>query len=326
MASTIRGFVQGPKSPFDPPSLLYQIIFYPFQTFICSLYSFLLLLRGTALQPPPFSSRIRLVCISDTHTHKLTSLPDGDILIHAGDLTNQGTISEIQEQIDWLSSLPHKYKIAIAGNHDSFFDPRSRRKEDKGKSLHWGDVCYLQHSKIDLKFPEQLNRQLTLYGAPQIPQCGGADFAFQYQRGEDAWSGTIPKETDILITHSPPKYHLDLPARLGCEYLLKEVWKIQPKVHVFGHVHAGYGQKSVFWDQGQQAFERLCARNSSWYLIGWISFSLWLDMARVLWYGVQGIIWTRIWGGHENGGIMINASLTYRNTGRLENPPQVFDI
>lgn len=326
MASTIKKFIQGPESPFDPPSLLYQLVFYPFKTFIRYLYYLLLFLRGPALYPPPLSSRIRLVCISDTHNQKSTSIPDGDVLVHAGDLTNQGTVSEIQEQINWLSSLPHPHKIAIAGNHDSFFDPRSRHKEDRGHSIKWGTVYYLQHSSITLKFPAQLNRQLTFYGAPQIPQCGGADFAFQYQRSEDAWSGTISRETDVLITHSPPKHHLDLPAALGCEYLLKEIWKIRPKVHVFGHVHAGYGQKSVFWDNGQQAFERLCARENPGYLIGLVSISLWIDVARVLWYGVQGIIWSRIWGGQGDGGIMVNASLTYNNTGKLGNLPHILDI
>lgn len=326
MASIIREFVQGPDSPFEPPSLLFLLMFHPFKTIIQYLYSFLLFLHGPAICPPPSSSCIRLVCISDTHTHKPTSIPDGDVLVHAGDLSNHGSVSEIQEQVDWLSSLPHRHKIVIAGNHDSFFDPRSRRDEDHGKSIQWGNVHYLQHSTAVINFPQHFNRRLTFYGAPQIPQCGGKDFAFQYQRGNDAWSGTIPKETDVLVTHSPPRHHLDLPAGIGCDFLLKEIWKVHPKIHVFGHAHAGYGKQSVFWRKEQQAYERLCDRESSWFFKNVISVSMWLDIAQLLWYGIKGIIWSRVWGGDEGGGIMVNASLMYRSTGKLGNRPQVLDI
>lgn len=38
--------------------------------------------------------RTRIVCISDTHNCTV-KLPKGDVLIHAGDLTNQGSYSEV---------------------------------------------------------------------------------------------------------------------------------------------------------------------------------------------------------------------------------------
>lgn len=48
--------------------------------------------------PPPAtttqSRRTRFVCISDTHNRPV-KLPKGDVLIHAGDLTNQGSYSEV---------------------------------------------------------------------------------------------------------------------------------------------------------------------------------------------------------------------------------------
>lgn len=187
-----------------------------------------------------------MLCISDTHCQKPTFLPAADLLIHAGDLTNEGTTNEIQEQVDWLARLDYKYKIVIAGNHDSFFDPRSRRQKDKGRGVQWPEpehgVHYLQHSSVTIRFPDRGGRELKVYGAPQIPACGGAEFAFQYTRGQDAWSGTIPYDTDILVTHSPPRHHLDLPRGMGCEWLLKEVWKVRPRLHVSGHVHCGHGR------------------------------------------------------------------------------------
>ena len=54
-------------------------------------------------------TRLDLVCISDTHTAKIL-LPEGDILIHAGDLTYKGKTSEIKDQLDWLSSYKNYFK------------------------------------------------------------------------------------------------------------------------------------------------------------------------------------------------------------------------
>ena len=42
-------------------------------------------------------------------------IPHGDILIHAGDFSNAGCVSEVKNFNKWLGSLPHKHKIVIAG-------------------------------------------------------------------------------------------------------------------------------------------------------------------------------------------------------------------
>ncbi|KAK4917407.1 hypothetical protein LTR28_013297, partial [Elasticomyces elasticus] len=224
-----------PSTPFDPPSTLHLILSSPLKLFLRLSYRFVSSLRSPP-QPPPFP--IRVVCLSDTHCSIPTEVPAGDLLVHAGDLSNAGTPSELQSQIDWLDSLPHRHKVVIAGNHDSYLDPRSRTTlapSDQVSTLDWKSLHYLQHSPITLTFPEHDERKLTVYGAPHIPACGGGAFAFQYPRGTDAWSDTLPKDLDVLLTHAPPKYHLDLPAALGCEWLLKEVWRVKPRLHIFGH-------------------------------------------------------------------------------------------
>jgi predicted phosphohydrolase len=315
-----------PSSPFDPPTIIYSILSSPLKFTVSHIYHLVLLLRGPSFQLSPRPQRIRLVCIADTHNHKPFSIPPGDVLVHAGDLTNLGTVDEIQEHVDWLNSFEHEEKIVIAGNHDSWCDPRSRRKEDDGKEVNWGNLHYLQHSSITLRFPKHGNRQLEFYGAPQIPACGGDDFAFQYERHEDIWFSAIPQSTDILITHTPPRHHLDLPTGLGCAHLLKEVWRVRPKVHIFGHVHAGYGRENVFWDEGQNAYERVCARPDTGIVNDMIDLAAWVDFARVIWYGILGILWSRLWRGDGTGGLMVNASLMYRDTGRLGNKPQVVEM
>ena len=337
-----------PESPFEPPPFPYRFLSSPVKYIAQTLYKAVLYIRGTPRLDTSSGPVIRLVCISDTHTNKPDGLPTGDVLIHAGDLTNNGTVAEIQDQIDWLSTLPFKHKLVICGNHDSafslsdssllnghrtvtltrkgFFDPRSRRNEESDKSIDWKGVHYLQHSSLKLEFTDSANRQLSFYGAPQIPRCGGKEFAFQYRRTDDAWSDTVPLETDVLITHSPPRYHLDLPAGLGCEFLLQEVWSVRPKVHVFGHVHAGYGREYLAWNYAQRIYEKLSARKEKGVVRDVIAASAWMGIIRLAFFGALDILWSRVWKGTGRGTILVNSSLMYRSTGTLRNPAHVVDI
>ena len=62
------------------------------------------------------SSSLSIVCISDTHNDDCAKfIPDGDILVHAGDMTDDGTVEELQTAFDWICSLPHKVKVIVAG-------------------------------------------------------------------------------------------------------------------------------------------------------------------------------------------------------------------
>jgi hypothetical protein len=162
------------KVIWEPPTPLDRLLDSPLRWVIQIVQSVLLFLRGPPFKPPRNKPAIKVVCISDTHTNTL-SIPNGDLLIHCGDLTNAGTVEEIQKQLDWLASLPHREKIVIAGNHDSYFDPKSRREQDKGKTLNLRNLHYLQNKAITLKFKG--GRKLNFYGAPDIPACGGSDFA-----------------------------------------------------------------------------------------------------------------------------------------------------
>ena len=314
----IRALFAGPKTPFQPPPLGYRVLSSPLHFVLSLIHRAFVLLRGAA---PPRQPPIRVVCISDTHTYT-PSLPAGNLLIHAGDLTNAGTLSEIQAQINWLDAQPFTHIVAIAGNHDSFFDPRSRAPSDRGRSADFKRVHYLQHSRLSLKFPDHDRRELVLYGAPQIPACGGDEMAFQYSRDDDAWSGTVPDDVDILVTHTPPKWHLDLPVGMGCAYLLDEIWRVRPRLHVFGHVHGGRGMEAMYWDKAQKAFERLSGRQ------GWLDIlriTVWLDVARVLVYDTLGIVWTRIWGADVESSVLVNSALVdWRNNLVFES--QVVDI
>jgi Calcineurin-like phosphoesterase len=360
-------------NPFVERPLVDRLLASPLAFFLHPVHILLLRLRGPPHRPSPSSRPIRVVCISDTHTLAWADVPDGDLLIHAGDLSNDGSVREIQAAVDWLKTLPHAHKVVIAGNHDSYFDPRSRLDEDRDKSLasvsastasirsiddfdshriDWGqisdtedevaDIHYLQHSSVTLDFPAlepgQATRSLNVYGAPQIPtpMPMGPEHAFTYPPTQDAWTGTIPMETDILVTHTPPYTHRDLGPSfsIGCPYLLSEAWRVRPVLHVFGHVHFAHGAEPVFWDKAQRAWERIStrvsARGQGQRRLGFVQDLLalrnWADALRVLFYGFTGIIWSRVWGGEVNrgSGWMVNAAAMYKDTGVLRNAPQVF--
>jgi len=325
-----------PASPFDRPHLIYTVLTQPLHLVARLCYHFLTHLRPLA--QPRHHKSIRVVCISDTHSLNPGTIPSGDVLIHAGDITAHGTPSELQAAIDLLSALPHKYKYIIAGNHDTFLDHSSRAtlpKADQHATLNWQSLIYLQHSSHSIYLPTH-NRSLHIHGSPQTP-LPDPTFAFTYTRSQDAWRNTVPPETDILITHSPPKHHLDLPAALGCEHLAAEVTRVKPLLHVFGHVHAGRsdfegwmknGRERVIWDAGQAALQSGLARRARGFVWDLWNLCLWWDLGRVVFYGVKAVLWERVWGGRmlEYQTVMVNAAMMFEGSGRLGNGVQVVDI
>ncbi|CAK7213198.1 hypothetical protein SEUCBS140593_001765 [Sporothrix eucalyptigena] len=109
------------------------------------------LMRATAASVG--NTPVRVVCIADTH-NKQPELPPGDVLIHAGDLTERGSFGEVQAGLAWLAAQPHKHKILVAGNHDvlldeAFLDKYPERRygqtdREEKEDLVWGGVTYLE--------------------------------------------------------------------------------------------------------------------------------------------------------------------------------------
>lgn len=254
---------------------------------------------------------IRVVCISDTHNTR-PEVPPGDVLIHAGDLTENGSFDEMQKELRWLSSQPHRYKILVAGNHDVLLDDQFLQKYPERRygsletkeDLDWGSVIHLQDSSVVLEFPRLVDnitepemaeprqqkspcvRRLLIYGSPCTPQYGIS--AFQYGPDPDFWAerlaslGTTP---NVLVTHGPPKFHLDARDfhRAGCPYLAQEVARIRPRLHVFGHIHASYGREDAVLDGMQRAFEDVMVGWGGWETVGWM-------MARTIWEGLTWLL------------------------------------
>jgi Icc-related predicted phosphoesterase len=179
---------------------------------------------------------MRIVCLSDTHLKTAgLAVPDGDLLLHAGDLTGRGSKDEVRAALRWLSGLPHRHKVVIAGNHDWLFqtDPAAARA-----LLAETDLVYLQDAEATVL-------GLRIWGSPWQPWF--MDWAFNAERGADIrqhWL-KIPPGIDVLITHGPPAGILDrtIDGRdVGCADLLDIVRVVRPKLHVFGHIHEGAGR------------------------------------------------------------------------------------
>lgn len=177
---------------------------------------------------------MRIVCISDTHSrHKKIKVTDGDILVHAGDMSGRGEEWEIKNFNKWLGELPHKHKIVIAGNHDFYFEnlPKTARK--------------LITNAIYLEDEELVIDGIKLYGSPWQPFF--YNWAFNIRRGKlfRVWE-RIPDDVNVLITHGPPYKILDLTEdkrEVGCEELLARIDNLKKlKLHIFGHIHEGYGK------------------------------------------------------------------------------------
>ncbi len=175
----------------------------------------------------------RVVCLSDTHNrHRDLEIPDGDLLVHAGDFTGRGRHDEIASFNAWLATLPHRHKIVIAGNHDFLFE----REPEKARALITNAV-YLEDSGTTAA-------GLRVWGSPWQPWF--FDWAFNLPRGPalaEKWA-LIPEGVDILITHGPPRGILDRTSRgeaVGCADLRRELARVRPRLHVFGHIHEAYG-------------------------------------------------------------------------------------
>jgi predicted phosphodiesterase len=95
--------------------------------------------------------KTRFVCVSDTHNATPNGpfkLPKGDVLIHAGDMTNQGTFSELKKTIKWIEEADFEAKIVIAGECERF--PRRAETDILRQSRYYARLRLLRSIRIVL--------------------------------------------------------------------------------------------------------------------------------------------------------------------------------
>ncbi|MCJ1372841.1 hypothetical protein MMC20_004066 [Loxospora ochrophaea] len=251
----------------------------------------------------PNTVKTRICIISDTHTRQpfpatdtnhafRNPLPTADILLHAGDLTSTGRITEYESTITMLKEANAELKLVIAGNHDTSLDseyyPRAIKEkflpvighrfggEDlvKVKELWTGEelgkagIVYLEEGVQTFELKN--GARFTIYTSPYTPEF--QNWAFAYERDQDRFNPPKPVSAfqapnpipdwpavDIVLTHGPPMGVLDRTLSdepVGCANLLKAVKRCRPRLHAFGHIHEGFGGVRRGWrDEGAEKKE-----------------------------------------------------------------------
>ena len=213
---------------------------------------------------------MKIATISDTHNrHKEIIVPEADIVLHAGDISGRGRHSEIMSFMDWYGKLNCKHKVMIAGNHDWGFE---QNPEEYKKMAADNGIILLEDTSVTIE-------GLKIWGSPIQPAF--CNWAFNRARApmhstphcaghapiEDHWD-KIPMDTDIVLTHGPVYGFLDVTYyggdHVGCEYLAEVISKVQPLMHVGGHIHEARGTYTVPTDKGFTTFVNASSLNLSY--------------------------------------------------------------
>lgn len=192
---------------------------------------------------------MRIVHISDTHmSHWQLKMPDGDILVHTGDISGQTNMRELVDVNNWFGSLEGKYReiFFVPGNHDGQFEQF--------------DVAKGTLSNARVLFDEAVEFDgYKIYGSPWTNTF--FDWYFMKDRDKigEMWD-KIPDDTNILLTHQPPFMLLDRAheyiknkrnqedtkkiINVGCKELRKTcMTRLKKlKLNCFGHLHMDGGK------------------------------------------------------------------------------------
>lgn len=180
----------------------------------------------------------KILAFSDTHClhNEMPPPPEHDLVIFAGDCGGERH-GRFIGFLDWFEDLTDRPKIMTFGNHERWADKNrdQARYEVEKRRIHLlmnSGVCVMG---------------LNIWGAPWTPIFG--DWAFMSTWTD--WS-MIPQDTDVLVTHGPPKGILDLTlwdVNAGDQELAEELKRrTHVKAHLFGHIHEARGQDGIHYN------------------------------------------------------------------------------
>ncbi|KAI0172887.1 Metallo-dependent phosphatase-like protein [Hypoxylon sp. FL1284] len=215
--------------------------------------------------------KTKFLIMSDTHGEDIPQASHiaFDVAIHCGDITVESKMGEFRNALEQLQRIQAPLKIIIPGNHDFTMDVPTFRNhlapiiDHLDQALvksEYGDYGEARQIFDDMKaegihllfegthrFELSNGALLSVYASPFTPSPHGSwDFHYQTQQHQF----DIPKGVDVVVTHTPPRGILDYTCereRAGCRNLFGAVARAQPKLHCFGHIHAGWGAKLATW-------------------------------------------------------------------------------
>lgn len=205
---------------------------------------------------------LKIAAVSDMHGTLRAfaareGMPKADVLVIAGDYCPNfrgGETADGRQQVEWLktdfvpfiTTLKYDKVVIIAGNHDwcHYVDETKRAARS---ALRHPRIIYLQDEAAEID-------GVKFYGSPWQPWFYDWAFNFErrdpelgYKQSREIWS-RIPEGTNVLITHGPPAEVLDRcpdDRRVGCPILRERILQVKPKLHLFGHIHGGYGVEEI---------------------------------------------------------------------------------
>jgi Icc-related predicted phosphoesterase len=198
---------------------------------------------------------MKIVCIADTHAKTLpdSMLPDGDVLVHAGDVTNNGKRLQMESMSQWFTHLAdtkYEHIVFVAGNHDFMLDAFRTEGHEyavNGRLFPHPRVHYLRDERLWLNFMDgKAGRTLKFWGTPWTISGNWAFSEMDRSKRREIFA-KIPLDTNVLISHGPPYSILDRTQNgehfmsVGDLELLGATERVRPQLHVFGHIHDGYG-------------------------------------------------------------------------------------
>ncbi len=158
---------------------------------------------------------MKILHLSDTHGlhHRIKNMPEADVIIHSGDISNSGTEEEVLDFLNWMIELPYQHKIFVTGNHDLCL------WDAEGIEGLPDNVYFLQDKSVTID--------------------GKKFFGLAYNHQE----GLVPDDADVVVTHEPPVMILDESSgtHWGNAPLRNRIFEVKPRFHLFGHAHNGYG-------------------------------------------------------------------------------------
>lgn len=170
-------------------------------------------------------------CVSDLHGQK-PAMNGGDLLILAGDYTCSGEVHQWMGFLRWLRRQPYRKKVMVAGNHDNLYEVDSICDGDIFLHLKEGGIEYLEDSGCEWE-------GLKFWGLPWTLKFCNWNFMVNDEREMKKKADLIPLDTDIVVSHSPMWGILD--GKKGSLALRQAVERVQPRLHVCGHIHEGAG-------------------------------------------------------------------------------------
>ena len=160
----------------------------------------------------------QITMLSDTHgTHRDLKILPTDILVHCGDVCNDGNLEELTDFFSWFSELPAVHKIFVPGNHDLIFDLEPEAAQDlvpKNSIVLENSGCLIEGIRF-----HAVTARPWLHSFPELPK----------------------QAINFLLTHGPAFSILD--NGTGCKLLYDYVKIVQPDYHIFGHIHETAGEE-----------------------------------------------------------------------------------